>query len=337
MAFDFTKIIAEETEKQKKANEISEKSDGFKTVYPFANGRLEFKFIGNEPSGLLYRELYFHEFWADGKKQKVPCLHNMYSMECPICNAVRNIQETFDDKDIFGKYGVKKQGIMFAKLLSVTPDNYFGDNKTPPKPGDIVLFMFPKSVINSLRNLIIEYGEECNTLFTDNTTRNVTLKVETQANGFFGYTFYVKNNTTTLCVNKETGEPDQVAFNEFMAKMPNLKETRFASAPTEDYMKIHRTVVEEINTKYYGSNINESAKQSFVNAAPMGNIPESKENNIASITNIPSETVTESSSTFSTTTVEPEVKNDLGERPPCFGDNKYDEACSKCPWDSQCV
>ena len=29
--------------------------------------------------------------------------------------------------------------------------------------------------------------------------------------------------------------------------------------------------------------------------------------------------------------------NESSERPACFGENKYDETCSKCPWDSQCV
>ena len=185
MAFNFTDIIAAETKKQEEAARGSSGGGiGFKTVYPFANGRLEFRLIGNEPSGLLYRELVFHEYWSDNKKQKVPCLRHMYNMDCPICNAVDNVQATLDDKDIFGKYGFKKQGIMFAKLISVNPDNYFGDTRNPAKPGDIVLFMFPKSVINELRNLIVEYSEDLENIFANNTARTVTLKVGTQANGF---------------------------------------------------------------------------------------------------------------------------------------------------------
>ena len=76
MAFDFTKLIQEE---QKKQEETSSKSGGvgFKTVYPYNNGRLELKLIGNEPSGLLYREVMFHQYYSDGKKNKVPCLHQM--------------------------------------------------------------------------------------------------------------------------------------------------------------------------------------------------------------------------------------------------------------------
>ena len=66
MAFDFTKLIQDE---QKKQEETSSRSGGvgFKTVYPYNNGRLELKLIGNEPSGLLYREVMFHQYYSDGK------------------------------------------------------------------------------------------------------------------------------------------------------------------------------------------------------------------------------------------------------------------------------
>lgn len=346
MAFDFSAIIAEETKKQQENERTGTNSTGFKTVYPFSNGRLEFKFIGNEPSGLLYRELYFHEYYPNNKKQKVPCLHNMYGMDCPICNAVRNIQDTFEDSDVFRKYGFKKQGIMFAKLLNVTPDNYFGDSANPPKPGDIVIFMFPKSVITELRNLIIEFGDECDTLFTNNETRNVTLKIETQANGFPGYTFYVKNNSTTLCVD-ESGNPDQAAFNEFMANMPNLKEMKFPSAPTEDFMNIHKTIVEEINRKYFGENLNEVAKQDFATAAPMGQVSNTRNikplqvNNVNNISATPVENSPEFTS-FSEMALNDALgtnndSSDKEERPACFGNNEYNEKCSKCKWDAMCV
>ena len=76
MAFDFSKLIADE---QKKQEEQTNKSGGigFKTVYPFNNGRLEFKFIGNEPSGLLYREVTFHQYYA-----AVYCVQNDGNGRC---------------------------------------------------------------------------------------------------------------------------------------------------------------------------------------------------------------------------------------------------------------
>lgn len=366
MAFNFTDIIAAETKKQEEASRISSGGGiGFKTVYPFANGRLEFRLIGNEPSGLLYRELVFHEYWSDNKKQKVPCLRHMYNMDCPICNAVDNVQSTLDDKDIFGKYGFKRQGIMFAKLISVNPDNYFGDTRNPAKAGDIVLFMFPKSVINELRNLIVEYSEDLENIFVNNTARTVTLKVGTQANGFPEYAFYVKGSNDTLCVD-EQGNPNQAAFNEFMMKLPNLKEVKFPASPDENIGNIHRTIVEEINRKYFGEMVGASMPAptqmastattdqtaSVANTMPIQNIVAETSSISTPLNNVPTSNleVTQPVQTIATstpvvetqtTTVAPiqeaVAEDPRGQRPPCFGNNEYNDKCAACPWDNECV
>lgn len=372
MAFNFTDIIATETKKQEEAERNGSGGGiGFKTVYPFANGRLEFRLIGNEPSGLLYRELIFHEYWSDNKKQKVPCLRHMYNMDCPICNAVDNVQATLDDKDIFGKYGFKKQGIMFAKLISVSPDNYFGDTRNPAKPGDIVLFMFPKSVINELRNLIVEYSDDLENIFANNTARTVTLKIGTQANGFPEYSFYVKGSNDVLCVDSN-GMPDQSGFNEFMMKLPNLKEVKFPSSPDENIANIHRTVVEEINRKYFGDMVGTpmpaptqmaaspvSVPTTNVNSTNLLHNQDSVSENVNTInsftpvntnnvqTNTPSD-ITQNVVTpptvnapvqenVSAPTVNSGTEDSRGQRPPCFGNNEYNEKCAACPWDNECV
>lgn len=377
MAFNFTDIIAAETKKQEEAARTGSGGGiGFKTVYPFANGRLEFRLIGNEPSGLLYRELVFHEYWSDSKKQKVPCLRHMYNMDCPICNAVDNVQATLDDKDIFGKYGFKKQGIMFAKLISVSPDNYFGDTRNPAKAGDIILFMFPKSVINELRNLIVEYSEDLENIFANNTARTVTLKIGTQANGFPEYSFYVKGSNDTLCVDMQ-GNPDQAAFNEFMMKLPNLKEVKFPASPDENIANVHRTVVEEINRKYFGDMVgtpmpaptqmaatpttvsnSTPAYTAPINSAPVAPVnaientvpahnlaPVAASTPVAPVQNVAPTTAPVQSAVDSTPAQETVVapvnaiatEDSRGQRPPCFGNNEYNDKCAACPWDNECV
>lgn len=336
MAFDFSKIIAEETKKQEQTTQNGT-GTGYKTLYPFANGRLELKFIGNEPSGLLYREIVFHEYYVDNKKHQVPCLHQMYGIDCPICNMVKSVQDKLDDKNVWRKYGYKQRGIMFAKLLNITPDNYFGDNKNPIKPGDVCLFMFPKSVINELRNLIIEYGDEIGTLFTENTTRNVTLKVETQANGFPAYSFFVKNNTSTLCEN-DNGQADEAAFNEFMRNMPNLKEVKFPSKPTDEMMTAQRAVCEEMSRLYFG---NMNISRQFESAAPMNSTPVN--NNVSNSTqepdsvNVPWETSQSDSSSELNDIIDEPKQSAESERPSCWSNNRYDDKCDACPWTDSCI
>lgn len=349
MAFDFTKIIEQETKKQQEAGNVGGGNNlGFKTLYPFGNGRFELKFIGNEPSGTLYRELIFHEYYQGKNKMKTPCLHGMYGMECPICSAVNNVQDKLSDETIFRKYGFKKQGIMFAKLLGFAPENYFGESKNPPKVGDIVLFMFPKSVISELRNLIVEFADEVEDLFTNNITRTVTLKIGTQSNGFPEYTFYVKGNSTPLIVN-DAGDPDDKGFAEFMKNMPNLNEVRFPAQVTEDIINVHRTLVEQINNEYFGIAPTMDAEpkpMSQVNTnTPINNIvpqtvitSESKVN--TSIENKDDDSMIEAppkDAVYTSDVSENKNSDSKGERPACFGDNKYNEECSKCPWDSECI
>lgn len=342
MAFDFTKLIKEE---QKKQEETSSRSGGigFKTAYPFNNGRLELKLIGNEPSGLLYREVMFHQYYSDGKKNKVPCLHQMYGMNCPICNAINNVQDKLGDDKVYGTYGTKKQGFMFAKLLNYSPENYFGDTKNPPKPGEIVIFMFPKSVINELRNMIIEFQDELDTIFTNNSTRNVTLKVTTGSNGFPEYNFYVKNNESVLCVDAN-GNPDQAAFNDYMSKMPDIRTIKYPDKPDDDMMKIHRAIVEEINNKYFGITTSTppmNDPQPMINDNVTNNYNQSVNSNTVNETvNAPNTNVTNNNvqANVSNTNQENVTAEDpRGVRPPCFGNNEYNEKCSQCPWDAECV
>ena len=374
MAFDFTKIIAEETKKQEENASTSSGGNnfGFNTLYPFGNGRLELKFIGNEPSGTLYRELTFHEYYQGKNKMKVPCLHHMYGMDCPICDAVSNVQNSLDEQNVFRKYGYKKQGIMFARLLGFAPENYFGDNKKPPKVGDVVLFMFPKSVISELRNLIIEFSDEIPDLFTNNITRSVTLKIGTQTNGFPEYSFYVKGNTSPLVVD-DTGNPDEAGFAAFMANMPNLNEVKFPSKPDENIMNIHRTLVEQINNEYFGTQVQvmPNPQPMSQNTAPVYIPPTNQPTHMYQDSNTTSTPVANPQVQTTSTPVTPNVQPNVnvtpvqetvqsapvdeapkfdqpventeattdprGPRPQCFGDNKYDEHCANCPWDSECI
>lgn len=373
MGFDFTKIIAEETQKQQEIEQNSSGGNGFKTVYPFNNGRLEMRFLGNEASGLLYRELTFHTYYKDNKKQTVPCLKHMYGMECPICNAVNKVQEILNDQKVFGTYGIKKRGIMFAKLAGYTPDNYFADNQNPPKIGETVLFMFPKSAMNALRTTIIEYQDEIENIFASNTARTVSLRISTGANGFPEYSFHVKGNQTPIIINDETGYADDAAFSEFMANLPDLREIKYPMQPDENIYKVHRAIAEEIDMKYFGSpsnrpvepaaRVSDSIPQTTTVpqapvqvASPTPVAPPPIQPNVA-----PSPTPPVVESTPATPTIQsndstnveglpfnlnesapaPQVENiapaNDNTPPPCYGNNEYNDKCRACPWDSTCI
>ena len=382
--FDFSKIIAQEQEKQEAAMASggnSANTSPYPTLYPFGVGKFDLKFIGNEPSGMLYREIYYHQRKVNNNTFKIPCLKRMYGIDCPVCNQVQKVQDMFDDKNVYRKYGAVTRGIMFAQLISFEPANYFGDNHNHPKPGDIVLFMFPKSVITQLTNLIVEFGDELDSLFTNNTTRLITLKITMGNNGFPDYVFYTKNTNVTLCVDG-AGNPDDNAFNEFMANMPDLREMKFGSEPTEQDLKSINAIVEEMNALYF-SGVAPSIMFNPVNSGNVDNVSPAQVNtnntqpNINMGVNItpavsnasttpvttsptpvaqskpvetntvpenekvetvpaPTNSATTSTPVNNTQTSQP-TGSPEGNRPPCFGDNKYDDKCAACPWDSQCV
>ena len=250
MAFNFASIIEEETKRAEESSNNKQNS-GYPLVYPFNTGKLEFRPIGNEVSGLLYRELFRHEFISDGRKQKVPCLNRNYGMDCPVCNMIQKVQDTFNDKYVFGKYGIKRRGILYARLISYEPANYFGDMQNPPKPGDIIMLMLPKAAVDELAALNKEFSDSLEELYTYNTARSISLTITMGNNGFKDYNFYVKNKSYAVCTNP-AGEPDDAAFTELMRSMPDLREYSYSlQSPSEDHITTLKTIVEQMNREYF--------------------------------------------------------------------------------------
>jgi len=313
---DFTALINKELEKQEERNN-SFSGSGFKTLYPFGTGRLEMRLIADEKSGLLYRELHTHVYYVDGKKQKVACLKKMYNESCPICDMVDKVQKDLDDKQVYGKYGVKTQGIAFAKLCGFAPPNYFTDNQNPPKIGEVVIFMFPKSVISALGEMIIDYQNTIEEIITANTGKTVILKIGKQANDFPSFAFLIQDGIATICENSN-GEPDEKLYTTFKEELPSLNDMKLPAVPDEKVYTVINTIVEEMNRKYFGE-IDKVIKPKLNTIA--NNTPKLDNVNV-------DEALDESEST--------EVTTNEAEKPDCWGDNKYDEACANCPFDSTC-
>ena len=105
-------------------------------------------------------------------------------------------------------------------------------------------------------------------------------------------------------------------------------------------------VVEEINNKYFG--IITSVPPMY-DPQPMvsntGSAPATPPVQNVNVSNT-SETINTSSANNVNVTSQPDVNNvqenavsedPRGVRPPCFGNNEYNEKCAQCPWDAECV
>ena len=261
--FDFAQLAQDEKAKQQSSNSNGGgESLGYKVVYPFENGRLEFKFIANEKSNSIYREIHQHEFFENGRKRKVPCLNKHYGVDCPICNAVRTVQDFLgrdsnEAKGVFRNYGYKTRGIAFAKLVGHEPDNYFTrnsnntNNNMIPVAGEIVLYMCPKSALSKLSDIITEYDTSVlEELFGKNTGK--------QSNGFPAYDYFLTENKYTVC-------DDETAFANLSATLPDLNDVKVPKEMTDDMLVLARTVSESIYQKYMPNSEMDSFNWKYIN------------------------------------------------------------------------
>ena len=372
---DYKSIIAREMKKQEE-NQMSNNSSGFKTFYPFNEGIVSLKFLPNEGLSSIYRTIYVHKCDVGGRSIQVPCLEQMYGVECPICNMVKRIQTDYDDKFVFGKYGYKTRGIMYAKIVGIekpTYDEYFKGNNSAPELGETVIFMFPKACMNELSNLLTELGDESefNYVFVNNTTRIINLRIGKGANGFPEYRFTPTMKMYTAYTN-DAGDPDNEIYEKYIKELPSLEGIKFpATIDSPENSKSQQffvKILEEMTRKYYPSNIFDAEKTS----KNLGDILSGKKqtlNNDEDLNNydnessyqepyindddIPfdvdepkqNETTVSSNFTQSNETITNssnvsnvgEVNQEVEDLPDCFNNNQYDEKCNACPFTDKCL
>lgn len=352
--FNFKDIIAKEIEKQE-----SRSTGRYRTQYPYKNGEWQIRLIGNIPSGLIYRELFYHEY-QDGKyRRKLPCLYKMYNEQCPICEEVRSLLDATGDDNIRRKYGYKTQGIMFAKLISCTPEDYFSSDATDNnylKPGDIFLFQFPWTVTSEISNILIKGDYDPNEIFANNTGRIVRLTMSPQENNpqFVGHSLFVTNNYDTICKD-ENGNPDDEAFNKFMTELPDLSETRFSAKLNESDYKKAMVLQENIRREYInGVTINPIPTQSYT-GAPVNQMPPIQTNTPVTvtqpdvkITNNANNVDTNLSVPFSFSQIADDNKDEdkiiripavslSDPQPECYNHCNYGDACKQCAYNRKCL
>ena len=358
---NYKDIIAKEIKKQEETQSNSNNS-GLKVFYPFTKGIVSFKFLPNESNSSIYRTIYEHKCdIGQGKSLRVPCLEQMYGVECPVCNMVRRIQKDYDDKFVFGKYGYKTRGIMYAKFVGVenpTYEEYFKGNKNAPQPGETILFMFPKACINELSNLMTELGSdesEFNYVFVNNTSRIVNLRIGEGANGFPEYRFNTTMKMYTAFKN-DNDEPDNETYEKFIKELQGLDTIKYpATIDSSENQKSQQhfvKILEEMSRKYYPNNAfdantvsqklgdvlkgNPNKYEDKHEAEDISNYEPPMEDELpwGNDSNDIQENVSKGENEAPITD---NSEVDMTNPPPCFGDNKYDEKCGACPFTDVCL
>lgn len=226
------------------AQEVTSRSensndDRMKLIYP-QPGQLEVRLLYNIPSGILMRLIRRHNI--EGTKHI--CLSN-YGQDCPICNAINNIQNA-TGSDLW-KLKSSTRGIAIAEYVS--DQGYKWDDGRKPEPGEIILLMFPWSVYQGINRVVSLAGANINSLIASNTggTIIITRKVE---NGRTKYD--VDLNAYNMAHNTCSNEDE---FEKMMNSLPNLNDMIIPSELDPKEITNANYVAGELTNKYLGNRI----------------------------------------------------------------------------------
>ena len=237
MAYDFSSAInaATQTVNGTKAE------NGVKYPYPLVyvpkGETIVVKILFNPKSGQIARPVNRHDFEGN----KVAC-YRTYGMECPICKLLNEVTAVHG-KDLLGKSLSKTRGISFAQYMSSTnPIEVGGEgHKTPLKPGDIILFMYPWSVYTQINAMIQAVSQSPSGMERAFCTADEGLFLQIQCSSDYKY-------TTVLVpyMAYKSGLTNE-QYTKMLDEMPNLNEQVLPSSVTSE---IDAQVKETVNTIY---------------------------------------------------------------------------------------
>lgn len=308
MKIDFTNLL-KATQEDIDSNKSSDQGgNGYPIVYTGENGKLTIRLLYNMKAGIVQRMITRH----DSGKGKIPCLQ-AYGEECPVCSAISSV-EAVKGKEIgaFRKYGFKKRGFCFAKIIDHEATYFRGEND--PKKGDVVMLMYPKTVYDQISKIIFEAGSDnIDKILSNNDGIPIIIERSQKKGGFPEYSVHTYSYGSVKAFNEPDGDKK---FEELLESLPDLNESIVPAYPNEEVRNSNKALADTIIQEYMNSNIvnpgdtvkSEPKEPAVSNAAAM---------------------------VSSTVTTNDYVSED-GDKPDCFG--KYDDSskCLVCPHDQNC-
>ena len=335
MALDLNKLINDAKLEQSKTNTKETNEDNqYKLLYPHQQGQIVFRLLPNNKANAVQRLIARHKI-PDTTNQygskNVACMNAHYNEDCPICRAIKDAQQlNGKDCDAFRKFGYKQRGICYAYIVSITPE--YKDIKA----GDIVLFMYPKSVYTEIQNQIVQYAQNLDDIFNKNEGATFILENKKSATGFPEYSVKVNvgwGNPVLAPVTSSQAEYDALLntlpdLNEVMVpskKPDNLDADATAAA---DLIKITYGCVSEGYKKAQDTNGNTIANSfnrssiDIVEDAPPIPTPPPATNGWSAPWEIPSS---------------PSAPAATDGKPTCFGCHSGEAKCSLCEYEIECL
>lgn len=284
------------------ANNRSNKNNSqYKLLYPGKNGKITVKLLYNDKARLVQRKIYRHG--------KVPCF-SMYGEGCPICDAIAAADTVNSGNAARSKYGYKVRGICYAQV--VDGDNiYFSDDNDPEK-GDVVVLMYPKTVFESISNIINDSGDSLLDIVGSNEGLAITIDRSQKSGSAPSYSTYVYPYGKFTSFKDEGNTRGEDKYMELLESLPDLNETIVPKYPSEEVREAVRAMSETITSEYMSGVVLNPNKDDKEHA------PDRKAENISNMVNTTPDNV-----------VGNKTADNTG-KPPCYGNHSNDPSDHKC-------
>lgn len=235
MAFDVTGVLANAAKVTQEVKESGNYGNKHKLIYP-QNGTMKVRLLFNNASGAVLRKIRRHRI----NNQQIPCLKEYNNHECPICKILSDIKNA-KGNDLW-QLSANTRGIAYAEYVE---SNYHWDKpENEPKPGEVVLLMFPWSVYSELNQLISSAGENIYSLIASN------------EGGLFVIDRYVENGFTKYRTsidpfvhNHKTRATEQ-EYEQLILDLPNLNDQFMPVELTDKEVEGARAAAEELSRTY---------------------------------------------------------------------------------------
>lgn len=360
-SFDLSKVrqlAQEEVDAKNERNQGNSEGNKYPLVYPAQNGKLVVKLLYNVKSGTVQRKIVRH----NGEKEKIPCLQQMYGVECPICVSINQVEQTLGkEMGAWRKYGYKARGICYAQIMDHEATYFNGEGD--PQKGDIVLLMYPVSVYDEINRIIIDSGEHLEQLVAQNEGLPIVINRSLKGNGIPEYSTSVYpygkmksfGDSTEVIDGKTVIKTGDQKFEEVLNEIPNLNEAMGIPQYQDDTtIEKANALGETITQEYMGSKIvnpSESQGTQFSSEVPQNmfggqnvnpqQVAQDEANKQAQAQAVVQTTTTQSipDSTNVVSSVNEQVSNTVvaTTRPACFGQHKDNEKnCLMCPMEDDC-
>lgn len=265
--FDLSKVMQSAMEvKQSSDSEGGNNNSKYKLIYTL-EGDIKVKLLFNPASGLVTRKIDRHSIGGT----KVPCM-SMYAQQCPVCKQVETIQNT-KGLDLW-KLKKITRGIAFAQYIE---SNYkWSKPEDQPKPGEIILLMFPWSVYKDINKIIAEAGAQAETVVATNTGRVVKISRYKEGNMTkYSATVDAWAQPYTTC---QGGDQE---FEQLLSGMESLNDKICPVQITDDIVKQCKEMSDSLYREYLAGNVETNVPQQQAPAGNFGNFTPQQPNNFS--------------------------------------------------------